>query len=186
MTQPHTYTGLAFYRLNGKIIEGIPVRNAQILTLQPINLSAYVSRGRAVLLTITNPTGHGPAQLEVATWGTPDDWQPTPPAPINPIVSTLTNAGLPASLHLTRYGDVGAVLHLARMNYYCQLVIVERNNTLHYQFLGQHGHEPAFYAWDGARTADAPTHVRRFCREFHARILQTRPADAVPGQPLHA
>ncbi|MFB8204507.1 hypothetical protein [Kitasatospora purpeofusca] len=58
-------------------------------------------------------------------------------------------------------------------------------NPFFCQFLDEFGHEPAFYRRDNTRAADAPARARYFCHLFTARILQTRPADAVPGQPLN-
>ncbi|MFC8449532.1 hypothetical protein [Kitasatospora sp. NPDC057223] len=185
MTPRRAYTGPTHYRTPNGIFGGPTVTNAPILTVRPVELTALVSHSPAVRLTLANNAGRGPAQLETVEWGTPDTWQPAPAEPLNAIVAVLTAGGLPAHPHQTRAGDAGAVLHLARKDRYCQLVIISRGNVLAYQFLDRFGHEPAFYRWDNTRTADAPAVARRFCHTFKARILPTRPADAVPGQPLH-
>ena len=134
---------------------------------------------------MANSTGRGPNRLETVEWGTPANWQPAPPEPLNPIVTALTAAGLPAHPHQTRHGDAGAILHLAYKGRYCQLVIIERGTNFFYQFLDRFGEEPPYRRWDTARITSAATSARHFCCTITARILPTRPADAVPGQPLN-
>ncbi|WP_327073155.1 hypothetical protein OG196_14005 [Kitasatospora purpeofusca] len=185
MTPRRTYTGPTHYRTPEGIFGGPTVTDAPIIAVQPVDLAPLVRHSPAVRLTLANNAGRGPKQLETVEWGTPDTWQPAPAEPVNPVVAALTTAGLPAHPHQTRAGDAGAVLHLARKGRYCQLVIIQRGNTLFYQLLDEFGHEPAFYRWDNTRTADAPARARHFCHLFTARILQTRPTDAVPGQPLN-
>ncbi|KDN85858.1 hypothetical protein [Kitasatospora cheerisanensis] len=185
MTPRRTYTGFTHYRTPEGIFGGPPVTNARILAVQPVNLLAYPGHSPAVRLTLANNAGRGPAQLEAVEWGTPETWQPAPPEPANPIVTALTAAGIKAHPHQNRHGDVGAILHMVRKGRYCQLVIIERGTNLFWQILDRFGHEPAFYRWDNTRVADAPTRVRAHCRTFHARILPTRPVDAVPGQLLN-
>ncbi|MEU8919563.1 hypothetical protein AB0D10_01330 [Kitasatospora sp. NPDC048545] len=185
MTTRDTYTGPTTYRTPAGTFRGPHVTNAPVLAVEPLDLTAIVSNhDPLVRLTLANPTGRGPRHVETAEWGTPDMWKATGPKPTNEITAALTTAGLSAHLHQNRHGDHGAIVHLARKGRYCQLVIINRS-TLFYQLLDQTGHEPAYYPWENTRPADAPTHVRRFCRLFNARILPTRPANAVPGQPLN-
>ncbi|MCX4749286.1 hypothetical protein OG455_27900 [Kitasatospora sp. NBC_01287] len=184
MTAHHTYTGPTTYRSAYGLFRGPHVTNAPIISVEPLDLSAYVRHSPAVRLILANNSGRGPKQLETAEWGTRETWQaaPTDAGPSNDIVAALTAAGIPAQLHRTSHGQAGAVLHLNRSGRYCQLVIT-MNTTLRWQLRDRR--ETAHIPWVNTRPADAPDHVRRLCHRINAHTLPTRPARALPGQPLN-